>query len=83
MENQETSVDGEMSRRALLTAAGVAGAGALGYYTGTAEADPTGTYPVSGEDPLFKIRADQIELVARQSDPSSPADGTLWYNDSV
>lgn len=77
------SVDKEISRRSLLTAAGVAGAGALGYYTGTAKANPTGTYPVSGEDPLLKIRADQIELVARQSDPSSPSDGTMWYNDSV
>lgn len=68
-----------LTRRALLAGVAVAGAGASGYFVGTAEAAPTGTYPQSSDDPLLKIRADRVRWIGRTSDPSSPADGTTWY----
>jgi len=68
------------TRRALLTAIGIAGAGAAGHFVGTAQAAPTGTFPAATDDPLLKLRADRLRLVPRSSDPSSPDDGTLWYN---
>ena len=90
-ENQETtdseeqSDEIELGRRRLLAASGLAAAGAAGYMTGraSAQSSPSGTFPASGSDPLLKIRADRIRLVPRSSDPSSPNDGELWYNDSA
>jgi len=80
VETLEAQQGGSQTRRRLLTtAAGVAGAGALGAYSGLAGAQPSGTFPASTEDPLLKIRADRIRLVGRTSDPSSPTDGELWY----
>jgi hypothetical protein len=74
--------DGEVSttRRALLAATAAAGLGASGFFAGRASAAPTGTFPATGDDPLLKLRADRLRLVPRTSDPSSPDDGTLWYN---
>jgi len=69
-----------LTRRRLIAATATAAVGAAGFATGRASADPSGVYPVSGEDPLLKLRADRIVLVERSSDPSSPADGELWYN---
>lgn len=68
------------SRRSVISAAvGIAAAGAVGVYaTGAAEAAPSGTFPVSTEDPLLKIRADRVRLVPRSTDPSVN-DGTTWY----
>lgn len=76
----EESATETITRRALLAAVGIAGAGASGYFVGTAEAAPTGTFPASSDDPLLRLRADRLRLVPRTSDPSSPDDGTLWYN---
>lgn len=77
--DDETAHDPSTTRRALLTAIGIAGAGAAGHLTGRASAAPTGTWPAAGDDPLLKLRADRLRLVPRTSDPSSPDDGTLWY----
>lgn len=68
------------SRRSVLKAAvALAGAGAAGVYaTGSATAQPSGTFPEAGEDPLLKIRADRVRFVPRSSDPSSPTGGTMW-----
>jgi hypothetical protein len=83
MTEDSSETDPELTRRALLAATGAAAVGAAGYATGRASAAPTDVYPVSGEDPLLKIRADRIVLIERTSDPSSPSDGTLWYNGSA
>jgi len=74
-----------VDRREVLTAVGIAAAGAAGFYGGTetASADPSGTFPQSSDDPLAKIRANQIELIPRSDDPSDPNNGVMWYNDSV
>jgi hypothetical protein len=80
-EETETSTDEPtLSRRRLIAATATAAVGAAGFATGRASADPSGVYPIASEDPLLKVRADRIVLVERQSDPSSPADGELWYN---
>jgi len=81
---EETLTESEYRRRELLAAAaGVATVGAAGYMTGRASAAPSGTFPVSSDPALVKLRADRIRLVPRSSDPSSPSDGTMWYNDSA
>lgn len=76
----ESADNDEVSRRSVLASmAGIAAAGAAGYYaTGSASADPSGSFPEQGEDPLLKIRADRVRLVPRTSDPN-PTNGTLWY----
>jgi hypothetical protein len=79
-ENTNTDDDASTTRRALLTAIGIAGAGASGHFTGRASAAPTGTWPEATDDPLLKLRTDRLRLVPRSSDPSSPDDGTVWYN---
>ena len=83
--DSEESDEIELGRRRLLAASGLAAAGAAGYLSGraSAQSSPSGTFPASGSDPLLKIRADRIRLVPRSSDPSSPDDGELWYNDSA
>lgn len=73
-------------RDVLAVAAGVAAAGAAGYYTGTATASH-GTTP-SGEvgsasEPFLRVHTDRLVLHERTTDPSSPADGELWYNSSA
>lgn len=76
--------DGEASttRRALMAAVVAAGAGAS-FTAGRVSAAPTGTFPQAADDPLLKLRADRLRLVPRSTDPSSPDNGTLWYNDSA
>lgn len=83
--DSEESDEIELGRRRLLVASGLAAAGAAGYLSGraSAQSSPSGTFPASGSDPLLKIRADRIRLVPRSSDPNSPDDGELWYNDSA
>ena len=85
LERQLAEAEGGYSRRSVIAAAaGIAAAGAMGVYaTGDASAAPTGTFPVAGEDPLLKIRADRVRLVGRTSDPSSPDDGTMWYRSDL
>jgi len=75
----------DVDRREVLAALGIATAGAAGFYGGseTARAAPSGTFPQSSDDPLKKIRANQIRLVPRSSDPSDPDNGVMWYNDSA
>jgi len=77
-EDTNTDDDASTTRRTLLTAIGIAGAGAAGHFVGTAQAAPTGTFPESTDDPLLKIRADRIRFIPRTSDPSSPDGGTMW-----
>lgn len=70
-----------ISRRGLIASAATAAAlGAAGIYTSGASAQttPSGTFPVSTDDPLLKIRADRVRFVPRSSDPSSPSGGTMW-----
>jgi len=69
------------TRRALLAATAAAGVGASGFFAGRASAAPTGTFPAATDDALLKLRADRLRLVPRTSDPSSPDNGTLWYNE--
>jgi len=72
-------------RKSIASAAGLTAAGAAGFIfaSGSATADPSGTFPVPSDDPLLKIRADRVRLVPRTSDPSSPDDGTEWYNEDA
>jgi len=72
----------ELSRRRVIaSAAGIAAAGAAGVsFIGSASADPSGTFPATSDDALELIRADRVRLVPRTSDPSTPDDGTEWYN---
>jgi hypothetical protein len=79
-ENTNTDDDASTTRRALLAATAAAGLGASGHFVGSARAAPTGTWPEATDDPLLKLRADRVRLVPRSSDPSSPDDGTVWYN---
>lgn len=70
------------SRRQLLAAVGVAAAGATGYFAGSASAaTPAGTVGTS-TNPYLRAYVDTIAFVDT-SDPSSPDDGTLWYNSSA
>jgi len=80
------STDGESDeqrlsrRRVIASAAGLAAAGAAGVsFAGSATAEPSGTFPSTSDDALELIRADRVRLVGRNSDPSSPDDGTMWY----
>lgn len=74
-----------ISRRGVIRTGGltVAGLAALLFASDPAAAAPTGTFPVSTSDPLLKVRADRLRLVPRTSDPSSPDDGTMWFNESA
>jgi len=74
----------EVNRRQVLTAAAaIAGAGAAGYggyLVGDVEAaSPSGTIGTSAE-PLIRVYSDQVVFVNKSSDPSSPDNGTIWYN---
>lgn len=72
------------SRRSVIAAAaGIAAAGAMGYYaTGTVSAAPTGTFPKATDDPLLKIRADRVRLIGRTTDPGAD-DGTFYYRSDL
>lgn len=85
-DDETTDGDGTSRRRVLTWTGGtVLAAYGVGHYSGraTAQTTPSGTFPADTDDPLLKIRTDRIEHVPRSSDPSSPDDGTLWYNGSV
>lgn len=78
--------DTTTSRRGFLGAvvAAVATVSALvGYGAGTAEAaTPSGEVGTAAE-PFRRAYADRMVFVPRTTDPSSPANGTLWYNESA
>jgi len=85
MTNTNTNTDDESAlerasrRQILASAAGIAAAGAAGVtFAGSATAAPTGTFPISSDPALLKIRADRIRFVPRTSDPSAPDGGTMW-----
>lgn len=84
LDGVEPTNNDDVSRRSVLASmAGIAAAGAAGYYaTGSASADPSGVFPESGDDPLLKIRADRVRLVPRTSDPTTD-NGTLWYRGDI
>jgi len=74
-----------VSRRQVTKAAGIALAGAVGgaaVASQTAEAAPAGEIGTS-LSPLLQTHVDRLVLNERTSDPSSPADGELWYNSSA
>ena len=85
MSEQQLTESEYRRREVLAAAAGMATVGAAGYMTGraSAQSSPTGTFPVSSDPALLKLRADRLRLVPRSSDPSSPDNGTMWYNDSA
>jgi hypothetical protein len=84
MDEDAPQGDDYTRRKILAAAAGAAAAGAMGVYaTGTADAAPSGTFPVSTDDPLLKIRADRVYLVGRTTDPSGPDNGTMWYRSDL
>lgn len=74
------------TRRTLLRAAGVAGAGAISLTaaTGSVAADPQGVLEgTSAGDPLLRIRANQLVLVERSGAPAAPSSGRVTiYTDS-
>jgi len=78
-----TDRDAQPTRRRVLAAATAASLGAVGLFTQSAAAAPTGTFPEASADPLKKIRADRVRWVGRQSDPGSPTDGTTWYRSDL
>lgn len=82
--SEQQLTESEYRRREMLAAAaGAATVGAAGYMTGRASAAPSGTFPVSSDPALLKLRADRVRLVPRSSDPSNPDNGEMWYNDSA
>lgn len=86
MTDNNSPDDSRYSRRSILAAAaGAAAAGAAGMYgaTETVSAAPSGTFPVSSDPALLKLRADRLRLVGRSTDPSSPDNGTLWYRSDL
>ena len=46
-------------------------------------ADPDGTFPAPTDDPLLRLRAERLALHGRQTDPTNPDDGTIWYRDDL
>jgi len=68
------------TRRQLLRASAIAGAGAisLSAATGSAAAQ-SGTIPVSTDPPLLKFRGDRLRLVERSSAPSAPSSGRVLF----
>lgn len=83
--NKETSEEAKQSqttRRALLAAIGIAGAGAAGYGVGTVEAAASGEVGTS-TNPYLRAYVDRMVWVGRTSDPSSPDDGTVWYRSDL
>lgn len=84
-EAEEQASENVIDRRQFMAAGAgaVLGSGMIGYAAGEAEADsataPSGTVG-SASDPFERIYADRLVFVERTSDPSSPADGTIWYN---
>jgi len=74
-----------VSRRQVTKAAGIALAGAVGgaaVASQTVEAAPSGEIGTSA-NPLLQTHVDRLVFNERTSDPSSPADGELWYNSSA
>lgn len=84
--SESASGEQEMSRRAVLaTAVGIAGAGAAGHLTGRAAADDGSASGTIGtaSNPAMRVYVDTYHFHERTSDPSSPSDGTIWYNSSA
>lgn len=79
--NEEEEQD-ETTRRALLAAIGIAGAGAAGYGVGNAEAAASGEVGTP-TNPYLRAYVDRMVWIGRTSDPSSPDDGTVWYRSDL
>lgn len=80
--NAESS-DESTSRRHLIKSglfAGVVGILGFGAGSASAQSEPSGEVGTQA-NPWSRIYATMVAFVARDSDPSSPADGTLWYNE--
>ena len=75
----------DRTRRGVLAGAlGIAAFGAAGgYFAGgaAAQSSPSGTVGTAS-NPYLRAYVDRVAFVYT-SDPSSPADGTLWYNSSA
>lgn len=85
-DDTEHTHEHEVTRRQVLAAAtGAAAAGAAGYVTGT---ETGSAQSASGQvgtltDPYLRVNVDRLVLVPRTSDPSSPEDGSAWYNEDA
>lgn len=85
-DDTELEPEREVTRRQVLAAAaGAAAAGAAGYSVGT---ETGSAQSASGQvgtlaDPYLRVNVDRLVLVPRTSDPSSPEDGSTWYNEDA
>jgi hypothetical protein len=74
---------GSSTRRGVLAAIMAGGAYALGWASNAvAAATPAGDV-ASASDPAEYVYTDKVNFNPRTSDPSSPDDGTMWYNESA
>lgn len=82
----EANEQREMSRRAVLaTAVGIAGAGAAGHLSGRAAASDGSASGQIGTaaKPALRVYVDTFHFHERTTDPSSPANGSMWYNSTA
>lgn len=78
--DDETDASDSRTRRNVLV--GLAGLGAAGVFgAGRASAQASASGEVgTPSNPYLRAYIDTVNFTARTTDPSSPADGTLWYN---
>jgi len=85
-ENSDPDEDPDSTRRGFLGAlvAGVATvAGLAGYGVGQAEAATPAGDVGTAANPFETGYFDTVNWKARTTDPSSPADGTEWFNENA
>jgi hypothetical protein len=84
MTDETTDDETDRTRRNVLVS--VAGLGALGLGFGAGQASgqsaPDGEIGTSS-NPYLRAWIDRQVFVGRTSDPSSPADGTMWYREDL
>lgn len=76
---------GGWTRRGVIaTAATAAGLGAAGYYSGKAAAQTTGSGEIASQsNPALRVYVNRVHLVDLGSEPSSPGDGSIYYNSNA
>lgn len=84
MPETDDSDDQSTTRRGILAGVIAAVMYGLGWLTGgvTAQTSTSGNI-ASASEPAEYVYVERVHVVARTSDPSSPDDGTLWYNESA
>lgn len=81
--DDDTTESAQTTRRGIMAAL-LAAVGLGGFYAGSATADDgsaSGQVGTSAE-PALHIYTESVVFHERTSDPSSPDDGTMWYNSS-